>query len=151
MYLIVAKSEVIYPISSDFEVLLLMYLLSFGSLLELIRFLNTHSEWVVLLGLKRNVRGIPKYAVPDRTAFNHFVKRLGPDRIVEILAVMVCRLMKLGIIKGEKVSLDCKIIWPYFKPCSFGNKHDHRGKDRKCKKHKSMDRDASWEWDHHRK
>jgi hypothetical protein len=102
-----------------------MYLLTLNSLLELIRFLNTNSECVVLLGLKRNVGGTPKYVTPNRTVFNHFVKRLGPDKIVEILAVMVARLMKLGVIKGEKVSLDCKIIWTYFKPCTFGNKHDH--------------------------
>jgi hypothetical protein len=119
-----------------------MYLLSMNSLLELIRFLNTHYDWVVLLRLKRNVRGSPKYIVPNRTAFNHFVNRLGPDRIVEILAVMVCRLMKMGVIKGEKVSLDCKIIWAYFKPCTFGNKHDHRGKAGKCRKNKSKDKDA---------
>ena len=139
-----------YLPSALFKALLLMYLLSLDSLLELIRFLNKNSEWVVLLGMKRNVKGTPKYIVPNRTAFNHFVNRLGPDRIVEILAVMVARLMKMGVIKGEKVSLDCKIIWAYFKPCTFGNKHDHRGKDRKCKKHKSRDRDASWIWDHHR-
>jgi transposase len=123
--------------SSLFKALLLMYLMSLDSLLELTRFLNTNSDWVVLLGLKRNVRGSPKYVVPNRTAFNHFVNRLGPDRIVEILAVMVCRLMKMGIIKGKKISLDCKIIWAYFKPCRYGNKHDHRGKDRKCRKNKS--------------
>jgi hypothetical protein len=136
--------------SSLFESLLLMYLFSMNSLLDLIRFLNTHYDWVVLLGLKRSVKGSPKYIVPNRTAFNHFVNRLGPDRIVEILAVMVCRLMKIGVIKGEKVSLDCKIIWAYFKPCRYGNKHDHRGKDRKCRKNKSKDKDASWQWDHHR-
>jgi transposase len=139
-----------YPPSALFKALVLMYLVSLNSLLELIRFLNSHNDWVVLLDLKRNVEGKPEYKVPDRTAFNHFVKRFGPDRIVEILAVMVCRLMKMGIIKQEKVNLDCKIIWACFKPCTFGNKHDHRCKDRNCKRHKSRDRDASWTWDHHR-
>jgi hypothetical protein len=88
-----------FPPSSLFESLLLMYLLSMNSLLELIRFLNIYYDCVLLLGLKRNIWGSPKYIVPNRTAFNHFVNRPGPDRIVEILAVMVCRLMKMGVIK----------------------------------------------------
>jgi hypothetical protein len=98
-----------------------------NSVLELIRFLNTHHDWIVLLGLKRNVKRDLQYKVPERTAFGKLVKRLGPDKIIEIFSVMVVRLMKAGVIKGEKVSLDCSIIWTWFKDCSFGNKHDHRG------------------------
>ncbi|MEM3097880.1 MAG: transposase [Nitrososphaerales archaeon] len=54
----------------------------------------------------------------------------------------------LHIIKGDKVSLDCSTIWAWFKDCKYANSPNHN--NRKCRRHKSRDKDASWAWDHHR-
>jgi hypothetical protein len=72
-----------YPPSSIFRALLLMYLLSMDSVLELIRFLNVHNEWLITLGLKRTILGKVRYKIPDRSTFYKFANRLGPERIIE--------------------------------------------------------------------
>jgi hypothetical protein len=82
-----------------------MYLLSMDSVLDLVRFLREHREWLVTLDLRRRVNGRMVYRVPDRTTFYKFAERVGPEGIVEIFSVAVVRLIKAGIIKGEKVSL----------------------------------------------
>ncbi|MDG6995452.1 MAG: hypothetical protein JRN52_05975 [Nitrososphaerota archaeon] len=46
-----------YPPSSIFVALLLMYLKSLGSVLDLIRFLNSNPDWLVTLNLKRKIDG----------------------------------------------------------------------------------------------
>ena len=88
------------------------------------------------------------YKVPDRTTFYKFAERVGVDGMVEVLSMMVVRLIRMGVIKGEKVFLDCSIIWAWFRDCPSANKPNH--KNRRCGKHRGMDRDASWTWDHHR-
>jgi transposase len=134
-----------YLPSSIFMALLLMYLKSMESILELVRFLNSNPDWLVALNLKK-VKS--QYKVPHRTTFYKFAVRLGPDKIVEIFSIMVVALIKKGVITGEKISLDCSIIWAWFKDCKFANSPRHN--DRKCRRHKSRDKHASWEWDHHR-
>lgn len=136
-----------YPPSSIFKAILLMYLLSMTSVLDLIRFLKDHHEWLVILGLKRRIRGRMQYRVPDRSTFYKFANRLGPGKIIEIFTMAVVQLIRMGIITGEKVSLDCSIIWAWFKDCKSADRPDHR-KD--CRRHGTRDRDASWEWDSHR-
>jgi hypothetical protein len=39
------------------------------SVLDLVRFLSEHREWVVTLDLRRRVKGRMVYRVPDRTTF----------------------------------------------------------------------------------
>jgi hypothetical protein len=58
------------------------------------------------------------------------------------------RLIRAGIVKGEKVSLDCSIIWAWVKDCPSASKPGHD--NRRCRRHRRRDRDASWTWDHHR-
>ena len=137
-----------YPPSAIFAAMLLMYLQSMGSVLDLIRFLKSDPEWLVALNLRKRIDGVMTYKVPDRTTFYKFAERLGPDKIVEIFAVMVVRLMQAGIITGEKVSLDSSIIWTWFKDCKYANKPNHD--NRRCRHHRARDKDASWTWDHHR-
>jgi len=125
-----------------------MYLLSMNSVLELIRFLKANPEWLVILDLKKCIKGRMKCMVPHRDTFHKFARRVGPERIIEIFATMVVQLIQIGIIKGEKVSLDCSIIWAWFKDCKSANRPNHD--NRRCRHHSGRDRDASWEWDHHR-
>jgi hypothetical protein len=61
---------------------------------------------------------------------------------------MVIELMKGKVISGKKVSLDCSIIRAWFKDCKFARSPMHR--NRKCGKHRHRDKDASWQWDHHK-
>jgi len=137
-----------YLPSSIFMALLLMYLKSMNSILDLMHFLKSNPEWLVTLNLKRVVHGKMQYKIPDRSTFYKFAERVGREGVLEIFVHMVIELMKLGIIKGEKVSLDCSIIWSWFKDCRYANSPKHN--DRKCKKHRRRDRDASWTWDSHR-
>ena len=88
------------------------------------------------------------YSLDGFSISMRFAERLGPDKIIEIFAVMVVRLMQAGVIKGERVSLDSSIIWAWFKDCRFANKPNHD--NRRCRRHKKRDRDASWTWDKHR-
>jgi DDE family transposase len=125
-----------------------MYLQSMGSVLDLIRFLRADPEWLVTLNLRKVVDGVMTYKVPDRTTFSKFAERLGPDKIIEIFAVIVVRLMQMGIITGEKISVDSSIICAWFKDCKFANKPNHD--NRRCKHHRSRDKDASWTRDNHR-
>ena len=129
--------------------MLLMCLQSMGSVLDLIRFFKSNQDWLVLLNLRKRIDGVTTYKIPDRTTFYKFAERLGPDKIIEIFAVMVVRLMQAGIITGEKVSLDSSIIWAWFKDCKFTNRPNHD--NRRCRHHRSRDKDASWTWwDQHR-
>jgi IS5 family transposase len=130
-----------------FAAMLLMCLQSMGSVLDLIRFLKSNPDWLVLLNLRKKVDGMMTYKIPDRTTFYKFAERLGPDKIIEVFAVMVVRLVQAGVITGEKVSLNSSVIWAWFKDCPSANKPDHN--DRRCRKHR-RDKDASWTWDHHR-
>ena len=125
-----------------------MYLQSMESVLDLIRFLRADPEWLVRLNLRKVVGGVMTYKVPNRTTFSKFAERLGPDKIIEIFAVMVVRLMQMGIITGEKISIDSSIIWAWFKDCRFANRPNHD--NRRCRHHRRRDRDASWTWDNHR-
>ncbi|HIK11070.1 transposase [Nitrososphaera sp.] len=137
-----------YRPSSIFMALLLMYLQSMDSVLALVRFLNTHPQWLVTLDLRKAVRGNIQYKVPDRTTFYKFAERLGREKMLDIFISMVVQLIQLGIIKGDKVSLDCSIIWAWFKDCKWSNSPRHDKK--KCRRNKSRDKDASWTWDSHR-
>lgn len=136
-----------YPPSAMFTALLLMYLKEIRSILDLIRFLKNNPEWLRILGLKRRVGGVEVFAVPDRTRFYRFARRIGVDGMMQILSVMVVRLMQAGIIRGRSVSLDATIISAWFKD-------DRTKKDERhlktCRHEKSKDRDASWGYDHHR-
>jgi hypothetical protein len=88
--------------------LLLMYLLrSMESILDLVRFLKTNPEWLVTLNLRRKVRGVMTYRVPDRSTFYKFAGRVGVDGIIEVFSIiMVARLIKMGIInKGREEGL----------------------------------------------
>jgi IS5 family transposase len=125
-----------------------MYLLSMDSILDLVRFLREHQDWLIIFDLRRRIKGEMVYKVPDRTTFYKFADRLGPDRIIEIFTVAAIRLIKAGIINGEKVSLDCSIIWAWCKDCPSAQKPNHN--NRRCRKHRRRDRDASWAWDHHK-
>jgi hypothetical protein len=83
--------------------LLLMYLLrSMESILDLVRFLGTNPEWLVTLNLRRKVKGRMVYKVPDRTTFYKFAERIGVDGIIEAFSMVVVRLIKMGVINGEK-------------------------------------------------
>jgi IS5 family transposase len=137
-----------YPPSSIFTALLLMYLRSMDSILDLVRFLHANPEWLVTLHLKKKVDGQLRYKVPERSTFYKFADRLGPEKIAQIFAFTVIELMKAKVINGKKVSLDCSIIWAWFKDCKFARSPMHR--NRKCKRHGGRDGDASWQWDHHR-
>ncbi|MEM2759790.1 MAG: transposase [Nitrososphaerales archaeon] len=77
--------------------LLLMYLKSMNSMLELIRFLKSDPEWLAILNLKRNVDGKMQYMVPDNSTFSKFAGRLGREKIVEIFAHVVVELMKMRL------------------------------------------------------
>ena len=137
-----------YPPSSIFMALLLMYLRSMDSILDLVRFLHANPDWLVTLNLKKKIKGQISYKVPDRSTFYKFADRLGPDKIVVIFSVVVIRLMKMKVITGKSVSLDCSIIWAWFKDCKFARSPRHN--NRKCRRHRHRDKDASWQWDHHR-
>jgi hypothetical protein len=128
--------------------MLLTYLQSMESVLDLIRFLKSDPEWLVTLNLRKVIDGVMTYKIPDRTTFSKFAVRLGPDKIIEVFAVMVVRLMQAGVITGEKVSLDSSIIWAWFKDCKFANRPNHD--NRRCRHHRARDKDASWTWDQHR-
>jgi len=128
--------------------MLLMYLQSMESVLDLIRFLKSNPEWLIALNLRKRVGGTMTYKVPDRTTFYKFAERLGPDKMIEIFAVVVIRLMQAGVITGEKVSIDSSIIWAWIKDCKFANRPNHD--NRRCRHHRRRDKDASWTWDHHR-
>lgn len=125
-----------------------MYLLSMKSVLDLIRFLKSNPEWLVRLDLRKVVDGVMTYKIPERTTFSKFAERLGPDKIVEVFAVMVARLMQMGIITAKKVSIDSSVIWAWFRDCKFANKPNHD--NGRCRHHRRRDRDASWTWDQHR-
>jgi hypothetical protein len=84
--------------------LLLMYLQSMESILDLVRFLNVHIQWLVTLDLNKTVHGKIMYKVPDRSTFYKFARRLGKEKMLEIFVHAVIQLINLGIIKGEKVS-----------------------------------------------
>lgn len=137
-----------YHPSSIFMALLLMYLQSMDSVLALVRFLNTHPQWLVTLDLKKTVHKKSLYTVPDRTTFYKFAERLGQEKMLDIFVHVVIQLIKLGIIQGDKVSLDCSIIWAWFKDCKWSNSPKHDKKN--CKRNRSRDKDASLTWDSHR-
>ncbi|MEM3085087.1 MAG: transposase, partial [Nitrososphaerales archaeon] len=61
-----------YLPNAVFMALLLMYLKSMNSLLELIRLLKSNPEWLAILNLKRNVDGKMQYMVPDNSTFSKF-------------------------------------------------------------------------------
>lgn len=62
---------------------------------------------------------------------------------VDIFSVMVVELIRKRVIKGGKVSLDCSIISAWFYDCKFARSPKHN--NRKCRKHRHRDKDASWE------
>ncbi|MEM3117752.1 MAG: transposase [Nitrososphaerales archaeon] len=68
-----------YLPSSIFMALLLMYLKSMNSVLELIRLLKSNPEWLAVLNLKRNVDGKMQHMIPDNSTFSKFARRLGRD------------------------------------------------------------------------
>jgi hypothetical protein len=91
-----------YRPSSIFMALLLMCLQSMESILDLVRFLNAHNQWLVTLDLNKTVHRERKYKVPDRSTFYKFAGRLGQEKMLEILFVhVVIQLINLGIIKSS--------------------------------------------------
>ena len=135
-----------YAPSSIFMALLFMYLKGMGSILELVRFLCSNPEWLQVLGLRRSVHGRMLYRVPDRSTFYKFAGRLGVEGMTEVFARTVVQLVRMGVITGEKVSLDCSIIWAWFKDCRFAKRPGH---GKQCRRHRTRDREASWTWDDH--
>jgi len=129
-----------YLDSALFSALLLMYLKGMDSLLELVKFLDNHKEWLRFLNLKRMKNGQIQYMVPDRTTFNKLVKRYDVDGITEIFIQMVAQMMKKGIIKPNRLSIDATIISALFK--------DKNGKKGKLKR--SRDKDAGKGFDSYR-
>jgi hypothetical protein len=73
-----------YRPSSIFMALLLMYLQSMDSILDLVRFLNVHNQWLVTLDLNKTVHGKTRYKVPDKSTFYKFAGRLGKEKMLEI-------------------------------------------------------------------
>jgi hypothetical protein len=136
-----------YPPHAVFMAPLLMYLTGMESILELVRFLSSNREWLLTLGLCRNVRGRRVYSVPDRSTFYKFAERAGIGGIIEMMQTVVSGLVGAGIVTGEKVSLDASIIQAWFRDCQSANNPDH--KYRRCRRHSYRDRDALWTWDHH--
>ncbi len=127
--------------------MLLMYLLSKESILDLIRFLRSNPEWLITLNLRKRIDGVMTYKIPDRSTFYKFAERLGEEKIIEIFARMVVDLMRSGIIAGGSVSLDATLISAWFKDCRTRKSEEHL---KGCRHEKSKDRDASWGYDHHR-
>jgi len=126
--------------SALFSALLLMYLRGMNSLLDLVKFLDNHKEWLRFLNLKRMKDGKMQYVVPDRTTFNKLVKRLGVDGVTEIFIQMVSRMMEKGIIGNKRISIDATLISALFR--------DKNGKKGKLKK--SRDKDAGRSFDSYR-
>jgi hypothetical protein len=118
------------------------------SILDLIRFLNSNPKWLFTLGLKSKIDGELYYKVPDRSTFYKFANGLRPDNIVQIFSVMVVDLLRLKVIKGGKVSLDCSIIRAWFYDCKHAKSPNTTTTTANAKKHRHRDKDASWEWDH---
>jgi hypothetical protein len=83
--------------------------------------------------MNKTVHRETKYKVPDRSTFYKFAGRLGQEKMLEIFIQVVIQLINLGIIKGEKVSLDCSIIWAWFKGCRWSNNPRHDKKE--CRRH----------------
>jgi len=135
-----------YLPSAVLSALLLMCLKEMRSILSLVRFLHSNPEWLKILNLKRRVRGVEVFTVPDRSTFYKLAGRIGFEGIVDIFARMVIGMMQSGIIKAESVSLDCSLIWAWFKDC---RRKKDAGHLRNCRRRKSRDRDASWGYDHH--
>ncbi|MEM3158030.1 MAG: transposase [Nitrososphaerales archaeon] len=79
-----------YLPSSIFMALLLMYLKSMNSVLELIRLLKSNPEWLAVLNLKRNVDGKMQHMIPDNSTFSKFARRLGREKILEIFIHAYC-------------------------------------------------------------
>lgn len=129
-----------------FMALLLMYLKGIKSILGLIRFLKNNPEWLRILNLKRRVGGIEVYSIPDRSRFYRLASRMGCEKTIEIFTRMVIDMMRSGIIKAEGVSIDCSLIWAWFKDCRFRKDAEHI---KRCRHERSRDRDASWGYDHH--
>lgn len=55
------------------------------SILDLVRFLNVHNQWLVTLDLNNTVHREIKYKVPDRSTFYKFAGRLGKEKMLEKL------------------------------------------------------------------
>jgi hypothetical protein len=52
-------------------------------ILDLVRFLNVHNQWLVTLDLNKTAHGRIKYNVPDRSTFYKFAGRLGKEKMLE--------------------------------------------------------------------
>jgi hypothetical protein len=81
-----------------------------------------------VLKLRRNIHERMLYKILDRSTFYRFADRLGFERMTEIFARTAAKLVKMEVIRGEKVSLDCSIIWARFKDCMFAR--------RQCRRHR---------------
>jgi hypothetical protein len=136
-----------YAPSSIFMALLLMYLKGMNSVLELVCFLKANPDWLRVLKLRRSVDGVMRYRVPERSTFNKFAERLGVEGMIEAFSRSVVQLVRMEVITGEKVSLDCSVIWAWFKDCRYANMQGH---SKQCRRHKTRDRSASWTWDSYR-
>ena len=107
-----------------------------------------HNQWLALKLNKTEHGEIKSTRCLREGTLYKFAVRLGKEKMLEIFVHAVIRLINLGIIKGEKVSLDCSIIWAWFKDCRWSNNPRHDKKE--CRRKRSRDRDASWTWDNHR-
>ena len=79
--------------------------------------------------------------------FYELAERLRHDKVIEVF-VMVVGLTRVGMITGEKASLDSLTIGAWSKECRYANWPSHD--DRRCRHHRARDRGASWTWDCHR-
>jgi len=102
-----------FKASALFSALLLMYLKRW-TILELIKFLDQHKEWLYFLELKRMKNGEMQYVVPNRTTFYPFIRRLGEEALIEIFIRTVIQMKERGIINGERISVGATIISAWF-------------------------------------
>jgi len=102
-----------FKASALFRALLLMYLKQW-TILELIKFLDQHKEWLYFLDLKRMKDDKMQYVVPNRTTFYPFIRRLGEEALMEIFIRTVIQLKENGIINGDNISVDATIISAWF-------------------------------------
>lgn len=137
-----------YAPSSLFMAMLFMVLKGIDSTLALVKFLRINPEWLTVLKLKRHDEGEERYMVPHRTTFGRLAKRIGVERTLEVFLSMVAMLMREGIIKARRISIDASIIRAWFKDC---RKRKDEGHLKRCRHEKSRDKDASWGYDSYRK
>lgn len=83
--------------------LLLKYLTGIRSILELVLYLNNRKEWLLALGLFRNMNGRPVCRVPNRSALYKLAGMVGVYGVIETMQMVVSRNTGASIIRRRKV------------------------------------------------